>query len=120
MNPLRNCSYLPSNAVPVETAFATYRIIIDLAMVALLEDPAPDKGEVPPGFFSNSFQNFKLSSAALFHVSFFFQRRRRLRELLTCCGEHLAIRAEAAVQHTALVGGDVNVANQRRVAPDGE
>lgn len=40
------------------------RIVICLTMAALLEEPAP-ASPVAPGFFSKSFQNFKLSSAAV-------------------------------------------------------
>lgn len=49
-----------------------YRIVICLTMAALLDAPDPDSGEVAPGFFSNSFQNFKLSSAAVRHTLAFF------------------------------------------------
>ena len=38
----------------------------------------------------------------------------------TSCSEHLPIGAEAAVQDPAFVGGDLDVADESRVAPDAE
>lgn len=39
---------------------------------------------------------------------------------LTCGRERLSIRAKAAVQHPALVSGDVDVSHKGRVAPDSQ
>lgn len=52
---------IPAVAVP-------QRIVICLTMAALLEEPAP-ASPAAPGFFSKSFQNFKLSSAAKKNMS---------------------------------------------------
>lgn len=60
-----------------------YRIVICLTMAALLDAPDPDSGEVAPGFFSNSFQNFKLSSAAVRHTLAFFLFFSSARPVLT-------------------------------------
>ena len=41
-----------------------YRMVICLAIWALAEEPLAPMPEAAPAFFSNTFQNFKLSSAA--------------------------------------------------------
>lgn len=41
-----------------------HRIVICLTMSALLEEPEPLMPPAAPAFFSKTFQNFKLSSAA--------------------------------------------------------
>ena len=40
--------------------------------------------------------------------------------MLTGCGQHLTVRAEAAVEDSALVGGDLDVADESGVAPDAQ
>lgn len=35
-------------------------------------------------------------------------------------GQHLTVRADSAVEYTSLVSGDLNIANQSRIAPDAE
>ena len=74
----------------------------------------------PPAFFSKTFQNFKLSSAAAQCVSGMFQDRIRGRAALTSCGQHLSVGAEAAVEDPALVGGNLDVADESGVARDAE
>jgi hypothetical protein len=43
---------------------ADQRMVICLTMSAFVEEPAPEMLPALPAFFSNTFQNFKLSSAA--------------------------------------------------------
>jgi hypothetical protein len=63
-------------------------------MSALPEAPLVLTAELDPGFFSNIFQNFKLSSAAEEGlVSAVIIDRISL----TSCGEHLSVWAETAV-----------------------
>lgn len=43
-----------------------------------------------------------------------------MKKELTSGGQHLSIRAEAAVENTSLVGWDLDVADQGWVAPDAD
>jgi len=68
-----------------------------------------------PAFFSKSFQNFKLSSAAMIMsvlVTKYYGCSR-----LTGSSKHLAVRAQAAVKNSALMGRNFNVLDQGRVTP---
>ncbi|KAK5020210.1 hypothetical protein LTR60_000725, partial [Cryomyces antarcticus] len=44
---------------------STHRMVIDLVMLALAVELPPAASELEPGFFSNSFQNLRDSSAAV-------------------------------------------------------
>ena len=55
--------YLPFESSCYE-AEGLYRMVICLAISALAVDPAPEMLPAVPAFFSNTFQNLRLSSAA--------------------------------------------------------
>lgn len=40
--------------------------------------------------------------------------------MLTCCSEHLSVGTQAAVQYSCLVSGNLDISDQRWVAPDAD
>jgi hypothetical protein len=86
-------------------------------MSAFPEAAAAVADELAPVFFSKIFQNFKLSSAARGCQQGSSQIDT---SALTGCGQHLSVRAQAAVEDSGLMSRDLDVAHQRRIAPDAE
>lgn len=96
-------------------------MVICLAIAPPLPTPpSRDAAALSPAFRSKTFQNFKLSSAAVGNVS---PRRLTLGIHLfelTRSSQHLSVRAKTAVKDASLVCWDFHIANQRGVAPDAQ
>ena len=85
----------------------------------LVTPPSLELIDAAPGFFSKIFQNLRLSSAAAQGVSSGTTLEEEMTKL-TCRGEHLTVRAEAAVENSRLVRRDLDIAYQGWVAPDAQ
>jgi hypothetical protein len=89
-----------------------HRIVICFVMSALEEVAAAPRPVGAPAFFSKSFQNFKLSSAAVNEIKSALRTSCRSTDWkLTSSSQHLTVGAKAAVQNTALVRRNLNIAD---------
>jgi hypothetical protein len=71
-----------------------HRIVICFAIAPPLPTPpSRDADALTPAFRSNTFQNFKLSSAAVGHVSLYRLRQGSMSSVLTRRGQHLSVGA---------------------------
>jgi hypothetical protein len=92
-------------------------------MEALLDAPEALTPAAAPAFFSKIFQNLRLSSAAselLAETPLYFVCEKKKKKRLTSSSKHLTVRAQAAVEDTALMGRDLDSSDEGGVAPDAE